>query len=168
VPESSGMDPESSSSSGPETSLRGLLQESLDCLEREIPQVYQRMCATLDGLSVRISLDDETVVIGFAGVHGRVDVVGRPVEAELCTSRRTVLAVLDGRLSLADAVLADAVRIKAPLDMLERLNGALEAYVHGAVRSHSFPALLVRFRAREQQESDVPAAAHAGRERVGL
>ena len=162
------MDPESSSSSGPETSLRALLQESFDCLEREIPQAYQRMCVTLDGVSVRISLDDETVVIAFGGAHGQVAVAGGPVEAELCTSRRAVLAVLDGRLSLADAVLADAVRIKAPLDTLERLNRGLEAYVHGAVRSHSFPALLVRFGAREQQESDGPGAARAGRERVGL
>jgi hypothetical protein len=151
------MDREFSNSSGPETSLRGLLQESFDCLEREIPQAYQRMCATLDGLSVRISVDDEPVVIGFAGVRGRVSLTGGPVDAELCTSRRAVLEVLDGRLSLADAVLADAVTIRAPLDTLERLNRALEAYMHGAVRSRSFAALLVRFR-----------AARLGRERAGL
>jgi hypothetical protein len=147
-------------------SLRGLLQESFDCLEREIPQAYQSMCATLDGLSVRISLDDETVVIAFAGAHGRVAVASGPVDAELCTFRRAVLAVLDGGLSIADAVLADAVTVRARLDTLERLNQALEAYVHGAVRSRSFAALLARFRARERQESH-GGKARAGHARVG-
>jgi hypothetical protein len=159
------MDRESSNSSVPETSLGRLLQESFDCLEREIPQAYRKMCATLDGLSVRICLDDETVVIGFAGVHCRVDVAGGPVKAELRTSRRAVLAVLDGRQSLASAVLADEVKVRAPLDTLERLNHAIEAYMHGAVRSRSFPALLVRFREREPQQSDGPEAA---RRRIGL
>jgi hypothetical protein len=157
------MDPESSNSSGPEASLRGLLQESFACLEREIPQAYQQVCALLDGLTVGISLDDETVVIDCAGGRERVRVDGGQVSAELCTSRRAVLAVLDGRLSLAEAVLTDAVRVKAPLDTLERLNRALEAYVHGAVRSRAFPGVLARFRARARQEPDGPPAARGGR-----
>ena len=164
--ESSGMDLEPSSSYGPETSLRALLQESFDCLEREIPLAYQRMCATLDGLSVCISVDDETVVIGFAGKQGQVDLPGGPVGAELRTSRRAVLAVLDGRLSLANAVLVDDVRIKAPLDTLDRLNRALEAFAHGAVRSRSFPRLLERFRSREMAKSDRPMAACDARGKV--
>jgi hypothetical protein len=161
------MDPACSSFSGPEASLRSLLEESFDCLEREIPQAYERMCATLEGLSVCISLDDEAVVVGFAGARGRVDAAGGPVHADLCSSRRAVLAVLDGRLSLADAVLTDAVRIKAPLDTLERLGRALEAYMHGAVRSRSFPALLARLRSRERPELDSSASARGGRGRVG-
>lgn len=150
------MDPAPSNSSGPEASLRVLLQESFDCLEREIPRAYWKMCAALADLSVRVRLDDESVIVSFAGAHGRVDTGDGQAGAELRTSRQAVIAVLDGRLSLADAVLTDAVVVKAPLDTLERLNRGIEVYLHGAVRSRSFPALLKRFRGGEQPASGDP------------
>ena len=159
------MDQEPLSSSDTDASLRGLLQESFDCLERDIPLAYQRMCALLEGLSVAVAMDDELIVIGCAGLRGRVDPAGGPVAAELRTSRRAILAVVDGRLSLADAVLTDAVMVKGSLDVLERLHRALEAYMHGAVRSRSFPALLARFRAPVQPASEGDAGAGRGRVR---
>jgi hypothetical protein len=79
--------------------------------------------------------------------------------AELVTSRNTILNILDARLTLAEAVLSDAIVLKRHVDDLIAFHDGLMTYVRGAVRSPSFPRLLDRFRydassARNERDAD--------------
>ena len=79
--------------------------------------------------------------------------------AELVTSRNTILSILDARLTLAEAVLSDAIVLKGHVDDLIAFHDGLMTYVRGAVRSPSFPRLLDHFRydassARNERDAD--------------
>ena len=136
----------SSSSAEP---IGDLLAESLALLEREAPECARRLAARLRGLPVDLSVDREALALQSDGARVRLAPPGDdPAPVALVTTRAVIAAVLDGRLLLTDAVLADRIAVRGPLSDLLTCHAALQDYVHGAVRSPSFPALLDRFRAR--------------------
>jgi len=131
--------------------VAGLLDESLAVLQREQPAIYARLCEALVGLRLDIRVDRESMSVGFepAGHRVTAEVIAMegPAGARFRASRGAVLDVLDGRISLAEAVLSGRLEAYAPLPRLLELHDALLLYVNGAVRCPSFPALLDRFRA---------------------
>ncbi|HEX8821058.1 MAG TPA: sterol-binding-like protein [Archangium sp.] len=136
----------SSSSSEAEGLVATLLAESFTVLVREQPEAHARMCARLEGLSVRVTVDEERFAVDFTSRRARVRAVRGDESARVSTHRRTLLDVLDDRQSLTEAVLADAVAVVGPLDTLLRLHEGLLLYVRGAVRCPGFAVLLKRLR----------------------
>ncbi|AUX28299.1 hypothetical protein SOCE836_003690 [Sorangium cellulosum] len=142
------------SSSSSATDDRGpvarLLAESLAALAAELPEAHARVSARLAGRPVAIRVDGERFAVEADGGAPQVRAAGAGEEVaaavRVATSRRAILDVLDARRSLAEAVLADEVEVVGALERLVEAREALLAYVHGAVRSPSFPALLERFR----------------------
>jgi hypothetical protein len=128
-----------------------LLNESLSVLQREQPASYGRLCESLAGLRIEICVDDERMSVAFEpGGHRVAGQIAAPepaAGARFTASRGAVLDVLDGRISLAAAVLTSRLEAYAPLRRLLELHDALLLYVNAAVRCRSFPALLDRFRA---------------------
>jgi len=129
-----------------------LLAESFDLLAARLPDAHARMLAPLRGLELELILDAEALHLRFEhGVEltagGGELVPGCPrIECRL----PTILAVLDAKLSLVEAVESDALQVRADLDRLVLLHEGLLAYVHGAVRCPGFPELLTRLRALAQ------------------
>lgn len=105
------------------------------------------MCRQLAPRAVRLCVGDETIPLVFAPAEVRtVTAIKRP-QIEVVTSRAAILAVIDAASTLLQAVLDDRLALRgAPEDLLAFHDG-LMAYVHGAVRAPSFPALLRAFRA---------------------
>jgi hypothetical protein len=133
--------------------VASLLAESFAVLAAELPAAYERMSAKLAGQSVSLNVDGERFVVAFAEGKAQVRVVGEGEKGEelsapvrITTSRRAILEVIDAERSLAEAVLADEVDVMGDLERLVEAREGLLAYVHGAVRCPSFPALLKRFR----------------------
>jgi hypothetical protein len=62
------------------------------------------------------------------------------------TGRATLLDLIDGRSSLTDAVLRDAVLLRGDRQDLVRFHDALWLYLQGAVRAPSMSELLRRYR----------------------
>ena len=142
----------SSSTSILEPHVAGLLDESLAVLQREQPALYARLCEALAGLQIEVRVDRERMIVGFEPGGHRIaaEIAGAEPSAagaRFRASRGAVLDVLDGRISLAEAVLTGRLEAYAPLARLLELHDALLLYVNGAVRCPSFPALLDRFRA---------------------
>jgi hypothetical protein len=123
-----------------------LLRRSLETLERERPDVAARLAATLGALDVAIRVGEERV--GLRAEDGRVVVAAPPPEArvDVVTGRDTILALVDGEVSLVDAVVGDALALRGAVPDLARFHDALWLYLQGAVRAPSFPALLRAFR----------------------
>jgi hypothetical protein len=134
------------------------LEHSMTLLAAEKPLVYARLCAFLRDREARVTVDDERTGIAFpAGAFRLCDDVEHPF-IELSSSRATVLAVVDGRLTLEEAVWGEHLELRGHLDDLVRFHDALVLYLHGAVRCPSFPWLLDRYR-----DADVPSAAEVER-----
>jgi hypothetical protein len=120
------------------------LERSLDALEREAPLAYAAVRDKLGTLCPRLEVDGETTWLRSAG--GRLVTAGQGGELPaIISGRKTIEALVDARLSLLDALLADqVVMLAAPAD-LATLHDAWLCYLAGAVRCRSFPGLLDEF-----------------------
>ena len=129
-----------------DSSLTWYIGASLVALRQECPTAYFLMCSQLAPRRVRLMIDGESVTLAFDPSGAHVLPVAQNPTAELVTSRRTILDVLDARLTLAEAVLSDAIVLKGCVDDLTAFHDGLMTYVRGAVRCPTFPRLLDRFR----------------------
>jgi len=122
------------------------LTESFSALHRELPDVHARMCRLLCPREVHLDVGGEGVSLRFD------DDAAVFLEGPLCpaihvrTSRAAILALVDARSTLIEAVMSDELSlVGTPVDLL-RFHDGLMTYLHGAVRAPSFPDLLRRFR----------------------
>jgi hypothetical protein len=121
------------------------LKRSLDALEREAPHVYRVLCQRLDGLCLRLVVDGAPIWLSAADDRLMTATSGLEQPPAIISSRTCIEALIEARLSLLDALLADDVVMLASTDDLPKLHDAWLLYVAGAVRCRSFPALLDDF-----------------------
>ncbi|HZR84391.1 MAG TPA: hypothetical protein VFD92_25055 [Candidatus Binatia bacterium] len=145
------------SSSAAEAGFAAFLARSLDVLARERRDAYLALCRTLAPRSVALVVDGDPVWLEFRQDGVRLHPVRRRAEAELETSEAGILAVIDGAATLAALAIDDRLELRGAVDDVLAFNDALSLYVHGAVRSPSFPRLLRDYR------SAVAARAHRAR-----
>jgi hypothetical protein len=127
--------------------VSSLLRRSIGHLADEGPDSYRLLLEALGPLVVDVDVDGELFALrggqrlevsdGAAGVAG----------AWITTSRAAILDLLDAKVSLDEAVQADALGVRGSLDDILRAHDTLLAYVHAAVRAPSQPELLAALRA---------------------
>lgn len=142
---------------GRDDTVAGLLSEALGTLRDEVEACHARCRRALEGFtatchvdreSFRVAVESGDVVIGPPGTG--------PADVEVATSRRTILALIHDRVTLERAVTGDALRIKGAVSHVESLSQAMVAFLHGAVRSPSFPALLERLERLDDRDQAAP------------
>src|ERR1700723_3862408 len=126
--------------------VSSLLRRSVGHLEDEVPASYRHMLEALGPLVVEVDVDGELfslrggrrleVTDGPAGVRG----------ARIASCRAAILALLDAKLGLDEAVQAGAVSVCGCLDAVFSAHDPLLAYVHAALRAPSCPELLAALR----------------------
>jgi len=134
------------SSSHNDSSFARFIGSSLETLSNELSTAYHLLCTQLASRSVLLVIDGETVALAFdhSGAHLLPELHNPTVQ--LHASRRTILDVIDARLTLYEAVLADSIVLEGNIDDLVAFHDGLLTYIQGAVRCPSFPALLDHFR----------------------
>lgn|GEM_PF-2800470 len=133
-------------------SVAGLLAESLGCLEREAQGCHARMCQHMSGHALDLTIGRQRM--SLRGEPRRLTVgPAHDAPVRVRTELATILAILGGELPIREAVRDDHLEVQGPIDRLLILHAALADYVHGAVRSPSFPALLTRLRSLHQRET---------------
>jgi hypothetical protein len=125
----------SSSSSTDGASIATLLARALELMQGGCPAALDELGRCLADVTVGLRVDDESFDVRVEAGMAIVGPPAGPATVTISTSRAAVRAVLSGQRTLADAVRADAVRARGPLRDLVAVLGALEAFVHGAVRS---------------------------------
>lgn len=141
-------------------SLAEYLERSLGLLRRHLAEGEGLVATALGEVRVLLLVDAETVgVCAAAGVDGRPGRLQLTQEAAAAavavrTSRRTILRVIDGQLSILGAVAAGELDAQGPLAQVADCHDALRAYVHAAVRCPGFSELLEQFRRDRREESD--------------
>lgn len=127
--------------------ISSLLRRSLKHLEDEVPDSYRLLVAGLGPMVVELDIDGEMFSL-HGGPGLRVsDGAARLAGARIATSRATILDLLDAAVGLGEAVEMGTVRVRGPLDDVQRAHDSLQAYVHAAVRAPSQPTLLSELRA---------------------
>jgi hypothetical protein len=124
------------------------LGRSLALLADEQPRSHARLCTHMAGRAVRFEVDGRAVLVRFARGGARIERDGADPEATIARlDRTTILDLVDGVVSLPDAILADRFHLRAELDDVARFHEALLAYLRGALRCPGFPALMDAYRA---------------------
>lgn len=141
----------SSSSSGRDEggAFGRFVARGLAALRDELPWAHARMAAALEGRDVLLTVDGEAVPVTARG--GAVEV--HPLAPQgfspcvtLATDRATVARLADAERTITDAVVAGEVALRGAVDDLVAFHDGLMAFLAGAVRSPSFPALLDDYR----------------------
>jgi hypothetical protein len=140
----------------PRSEFGDFLARSLAILERERPRHYAALCAAMRDRVALFRVDGPPVLVSFGEGRATVDpvITRAPVGIESALSKQTILDLLDGELSLEEAVLSDRFFVRAPVSELHVFFQALLHYLRGAVRCPSLPTLLAAYR-----RGDAPAAA---------
>jgi len=121
------------------------LHRSFAALRVEVPDIYAETCRRMAPRSVRIETDGEAVHMSFEKSAVRFD-ADSGATIDVRTSRDAILALVAGEITLAQAVLDDALWLRGEADDLLAFHDGLMAYLHGAIRAPSFPALLRDYR----------------------
>jgi hypothetical protein len=127
--------------------VASLLRRSLGHLASEVPDSYRLLIAELGPLVIEFDIDGELFSLRGGRWLEVADGAACAADARVTTSRAAILAVLDAKVALREAVQAGGVDVCGSLDNVVRAHDALIAYGHAAVRAPSLPGLLSLLRA---------------------
>jgi len=125
------------------------LEASLTTLEQDAPRAVQRLRASLGPRRIAFEVDGTRTVLcctvdAFSLERAGSDGPGADVALEI--SRPTVVQLVEGRLTLRDAIARGDMDLRGPVSDLGNFFDALHAYLAGAVRSPFFPHLFEAYR----------------------
>lgn len=136
----------SSSSSSPER-FSTLVRRSLSVLRAEHPESYAVLCRDLRGERLGLAIDGEEMTVAFTGGEAEVLERGGGETVGFGSARRTLIELLDGRLTLLEAIESGGVYLRGEVAAMARFHDGLVDYLRGAVRCPGFPALMKDLRA---------------------
>jgi hypothetical protein len=116
------------------------LGAGLEALRVEMPVAHARMVRAIGPRTAELTIDEERVLVRFGNIDAKPDV-------RVVCSAETILALADGDQTLEEAIASDRLTIFGGVDDLIAFHDALQFFLHGAVRSPTFPRRLERFRA---------------------
>lgn len=122
-------------------SFTTFLARSLALLEDEMPSAYSAVASHLGGREVLLHVDEETLSVRGAGERLHLSFVGTAPVVELRTCRDVIAALIEGEITLLDAVLSERLVLVGSVDDLVAFDAGLIAYLNGAVRCPAFPNL---------------------------
>ena len=126
--------------------LSELLDDAFATLARESPVHARLLRERLGGCRIAFTVDgDRMTTRGDARLPAPDPTTDHP-DLHVDTDARTVLALLDDRITLLDAIRTGALRARGPRDAVTRAEAAMRVFIHGLVRCPSAPELLRRFR----------------------
>ena len=140
--------------------IRELLVDTLDAVEREAPACAREVSRALGERRVAIQIGGEVVTV--ATHKGRVTLVpaDEAPTIRVTSHSSTVVAVVEGRRPLLDVIEDGELVFVASVDDLLAVDAALRWLVAGAIRSAASPLRWHRYR------SSVLRSAHASQPRM--
>jgi hypothetical protein len=120
-----------------EFGFRALLVEVLVAVRCDAPELYRNAGVALGEVDVGFGIDDEAFFVESRPEGGLVCRDGRDHEPRirLEAGASAVVAMVDGKRDLIEAVLDDTVGVRGDLEAVASLDEALRCLVAGAVRS---------------------------------
>jgi hypothetical protein len=130
------------------TSLWGWIEGLVEALDDDAWGAGTRLRDVVQGYSARIVLDDETVLVAMpeGRLERRPDSGAVPVDGEGAATSPVVLAILDHRLEVTDAVERGLVQATGSPDAVLRMFHAIELILDASSRVPALRHLSDEFR----------------------
>lgn len=143
-------------------SFGSYLESSLIVLEREAPGLFARLREQMGTSQVGITIGDEaTVCVCFAAGKPWVRLAHQDTSVVASVSDEGLRELLRGDTTIEEAVAAEKLEIRGPLDSVLSLLESLNLWLHGAVRCPSLPALHASFLFDPSEPHTAPRRAEA-------
>jgi hypothetical protein len=142
----------------PTPDFPAFLDRSLAVLRSEAPAHHAELAVLLGARGLCCEVDGRSVALCFDGARHALRPPDRREAVSLCTDRRTILDLVDGELTLLDALLEERLWLAGSADAVTRFDEALTCYLDGAIRCPSLPPLLEEFRRAGLEVTLLPAA----------
>jgi putative sterol carrier protein len=134
----------------------------VETLGRSDRNALARLRSAVADRSARITLDDESVDVWFAGEELSVEPApARDVDGEGATDTPTVLDLMDGYLEPREAILEGRLDVSGAAEDVHRIFVAIEILLDAAPRSPALQDLVRQFRAdpsRPRRARPMPAS----------
>ncbi|MFO7177823.1 MAG: SCP2 sterol-binding domain-containing protein [Pseudomonadota bacterium] len=144
----------------PEPSVFEELRRANALLAREAEAAYRDVAERLARVPVVIRVDDEVLFVRASARGIDVRRGPGPARVEIATTRALLADLLEGELSVLDAVVNGRLFLRGSVDDLLALERAIGAYLHGAIRVPRFESLLAAFVAATRRERLASEIAH--------
>ena len=130
----------------PQDDFFWFLVKSIDILKQESSAHYLQLSRELKGLRAKISTGMKKQFVYFDNGQFFVTSDAAKPDIEVVIADHTVLNLIDGKFSLEQAILTEAIFLKGSIATLEKYRCALAAFLDGALRAPSFIPLLSHYR----------------------
>ena len=125
------------------------LAQSMRVLENEAPGRYQSLTMALGGMQAQLTADGSARVVRFEGSRFVLKNESGDVDVDVVFTSDTILGLIDGELSLEEAINNETLWIRGAVEIVEQFYDAVLVYVDGAIRSPGFLNLLKDFRRQQ-------------------
>lgn len=126
----------------PRRGLGEYITELVRRLAAAEPRAFRELRATVGVRRARITLDDETVTVGFDGDRLLIDdATTGAVEGEGGTDGHCVADLLDGYVEVSQAVLDDRLRVRGGAEDVTVMFAAIEIILEVSARSPALQSL---------------------------
>ena len=132
-------------------SIVSLLQTALATMQRDNPGGHRSFLDALGPTSVGVIADTLPFVISTVGGGPVVSTGIGAADVGIRTDRSTVVSVIEGEITLTDAVVQGSVEVRGALAHVVTAHDALLAFVDAAVRTPSLDGLLDQLRGSPQE-----------------
>jgi hypothetical protein len=130
----------------PSADFFGFLRCSLSVLEKEVSEAHSALAAALGDLRARLVADGVACSIWRDSSGWRIYPGPTDADLEVAFDRRVILDLIDGRMRIHDAIDRERLRLRGPVEAIERFYGALMIYLEGLMRAPGAMAILKDYR----------------------
>lgn len=121
------------------------LSRSIQILQKESQENYKNIALELNEIRTRVFCGI-TRTVYFQDMRLIISDEEKSIDVYAAFDNSTILALIDGRHSILDAVLSEKLKIQGNLDDLYKLSAAINKYLNGALRSPGCVPLLHQYR----------------------
>jgi hypothetical protein len=122
------------------------LQTSLSSIVSEQPDAHRALVAAMGNLRARLIADGDARIIRFDLPDWTIYAGSGDADLEVAFDRQIILDLIDGRLTMEDAIYQERLRMFGPTEMIERFYSALLIYLEGLIRIPATATMLFTYR----------------------
>jgi hypothetical protein len=125
------------------------LAQSMRILEQEAPERYASLSLAMGDMQAQLTTNGSARIVRFDGSRFVLEREDIKADVDVEFTSDTILDLVDGELSLEEAIDSEVLWIRGAVEVVEHFYDAVLIYIDGAMRSPGFLNLLKEFRRQQ-------------------
>jgi hypothetical protein len=122
------------------------LRTSLSRITAEEPDAHRALVGAMGKLRARLVADGVARIIRFDFPDWMICPGESETDLEVAFDREIIMDLIDGRLTMEDAIYQERLHMRGSVETIERFHGALMIYLEGLIRTPEAAVLLESYR----------------------